>query len=428
MGEEKGKSLGHFVQQNKLFVAVMGVFAILAAFLIISRVVDEINTEERQETLEPFYTAVDQLPAAGPGLVLKQETMDINVPGGGKGVRVLYLSELADGNKTVASGMVFYPSGPVPEGGRPVVAWAHPTVGMGDQCAPSRSENPIADMSWLADMIRRGWVVTATDYAGLGTPGIEHYLVGRDEARDVINSVRAARQIEAAAAGSRYAAWGHSQGGHAVLFTATETDSYAPELQLVAVVAAAPAAELTALFNEQFQSAAGWVIGPEVLVSWTSTYTDLDANDVVSSKGIDEYEELAMDCPADAGEEALSGNVLKEDFFKTNPMTNGSWYDAAVKETAAPMPAGRPILLIQGLDDEVVLPDTTALFIQKSCQAGSDITTLWLGGVDHQKAAQVGGTSAVFWLEDRFNGKPTNPSCSQLMPVNPANTPDAPGS
>ena len=38
-----------------------------------------------------------------------------------------------------------------------------------------------------------GWVVAATDYAGLGTPGTLEYLVGEAAARDVVNSVRAAR-------------------------------------------------------------------------------------------------------------------------------------------------------------------------------------------------------------------------------------------
>lgn len=425
---EFNRRIQHFIRHNLLFVVVMSMFVILVAFLAISRVVNEVNSEERQEVLQPFYSAIDPLPSVDPGRLLKQEDLDIEIPGGGKGVRVLYLSELADGTKTLASGMVFYPAGPAPEGGRPVVAWAHPTVGMNEQCAPSRGEDPIGDMSWLGEMLARGWVVAATDYAGLGTPGVEHYLVGRDEARDVINSVRAARQVEAAAAGTRYAVWGHSQGGHAALFTALETDAYAHELQFVAVAAAAPAAELPALFNEQYQSVAGWVIGPEVLASWPLVYDGLDINDVVTSKGLDKYEELADDCLQRAGEEALARNVLKEDFFRMNPMDNRSWYDSAVAETAAPMPPGRPVMIIQGLDDKVVLPDTTALYIQKSCQAGSDLTALWLGGVDHQKAAAAGGIAAVFWLEDRFNGKPTSPSCGQLMPVNPANPPAVPSS
>lgn len=428
MQEEQTDKLKHFVRHNLLFVVVMSMFAVLAVFLIIARVVDEVNTEERQEALQPFYTPAEALSLTTPGSLIKQEDLGVDVPGGGKGLRVLYISQLSDGTATVASGMVFIPPGPVPEGGRPVVAWAHPTVGMGEQCAPSRTDDPLSDLDWLEDMMKRGWVVTATDYAGLGTPGVERFLIGRDEARDVINSVRAAQQLREAGAGPRYAVWGHSQGGHAALFAAAETDAYAPELQFVAVAVAAPAAELPTIFNEQYQSAAGWVIGPEVLVSWPQAYEDLDAGDVVTSKGSDRYQELAADCLFQADEEATARNLLKEDFFRINPMEDKAWYEAAVRETPPPVAAGRPVLIVQGLSDKVVPPDTNALYVQKSCQAGSDITVLWLGGVGHENAAVAGGTAAVFWLEDRFAGKPTSPSCGKLMPINPANPPGEPGS
>jgi pimeloyl-ACP methyl ester carboxylesterase len=426
--EEETSKLKHFVKHNLLFVVVMSMFAVLAAILIISKVVDEVNNEERQELLEPFYTPSDPLPSATPGLLLKQEDMHIDIPGGGQGVRILYLSELPDGTTTIASGMVFYPPGTAPAEGRRVVAWAHPTVGLASKCAPSRTDNPISDMTWLGEMMSRGWVVTATDYSGLGTEGAEHYLVGTIEARDVINSVRAAQQVKAAGAGSLYAVWGHSQGGHAALFTALLSGDYAPELQLAATAVAAPAAELTTLFSEQYKSEAGWVIGPEVLVSWPGSYPDLDIDDVITSKGLERFEELAADCLIRAGEEAAGRNMLKEDFFKENPMTVSSWYDAALKETPIPVSPEKPLLVIQGLDDKVVLPDTTALFVQKSCQAESNITTIWLGGTNHMKAAEVGGSAAIFWLNDRFNGKPTSPSCDQVMPVNAANEPTPPGS
>ena len=45
-------------------------------------------------------------------------------------------------------------------------------------------------------MLRQGYVVVGTDYPGLGVPGIIHpYLIGVSEARAVIDSVRAARDL-----------------------------------------------------------------------------------------------------------------------------------------------------------------------------------------------------------------------------------------
>ena len=100
----------------------------------------------------------------------------------------------ADGVAAASGGMLFVPSSPAPAGGRPVVAWAHGTLGQGDACAPSRSSNPLQDTdNWLGEMLALGWVVVTTDYVGLGTPGTDQYLVAQAEARDVVNAVRAAR-------------------------------------------------------------------------------------------------------------------------------------------------------------------------------------------------------------------------------------------
>ncbi len=416
----------HFVTRNWLFVTMTAVLLIIALVISVDAAVNRAEKDEHQQALEPFYTPPVPAAAEAPGRIVRSEPLDVAVPADGQGYRILYLSERSDGSRLAVSGMVFIPAGDPPEGGRPVVAWAHPTVGMGDECAPSRAENPLSGMSWLEEMLKRGWVVTATDYAGLGTPGTEHYLVGRDEARDVINSVRAARNIETASASNNFAVWGHSQGGHAALFATLEAASYAPELNLVATAAAAPAAELGALMSEQYKSEVGWVIGPEVLVSWPEVYTGLSREDVATSSGLKKYEGIADECVISAGESALVRSELREDFFKLDPMTLQGWFDAATSETPA-MPGGtKPLLVIQGLEDKVVLPETTALFIQNTCKAGVDLTILWLGGTGHMQAARVGGPAAVSWLDDRFHGKPTSPTCDQPLPVEPAQPPRAP--
>ena len=105
-------------------------------------------------------------------------------------------------------------------------------------------------MIWgLPDMLAQGYVVVATDYPGLGTPGIHPYLIGISEARAVLDSVRAARALPNTGASNRFAVWGHSQGGHAALYTGELAASYAPELKLVGIAAAAPATYLVELFD-----------------------------------------------------------------------------------------------------------------------------------------------------------------------------------
>ncbi len=128
------------------------------------------------------------------------------------------------------SGAIFVPDGPKPRRRRDVIAWAHPTTGVIDRCAPTRLPDLAGTVAGLEEMLRRGYVVAATDYEGLGTRGMHPYLVGPSEARSVLDSVRAARDLSDAYASNRFAVWGHSQGGHAAFFTGEMAASYAPEL------------------------------------------------------------------------------------------------------------------------------------------------------------------------------------------------------
>ena len=105
-------------------------------------------------------------------------------------------------------------------------------------------------MLGLREMIERGYIVAATDYPGLGTTGPHPYLVGVSEARAVIDFVRAARSIENNDAGNRFTVGGYSQGGQAAVFTGMIAKTYAPELDLLGVAAAAPATNLITLKSQ----------------------------------------------------------------------------------------------------------------------------------------------------------------------------------
>ncbi len=379
------------------------------------------RADKRQDALQPFYSPPNPLPAGRVGSIIRKEPLGVNVPDGGQGFRILYRSERSNGSSVAASGMVFVPSGKPPAGGWPVVAWAHPTVGMGRSCAPSRTSDPLSDVTWLGDMLQRGWIVTATDYAGLGTPGSSAYLVGEVEARDVLNSVRAARNLQPGKASSRFALWGHSQGGHAVLFAATRARGYAPELKLVAAAAAAPAAELEALLAEQSGTAVNWVIGPEIFVSWPVEYPSLSRKEVGSNAALSHYRKVASECIGLLSSlEAQALNKFDSGFFQKDPSSVPSWRSVLVKQTAPALPPSIPLFIAQGLKDQIVLPNTTALYAQRSCRAGSNLEVAWMGGVGHVKAAAVSGPFVASWLFDRFAGRPNINTCDQPLPIAPA--------
>lgn len=71
-------------------------------------------------------------------------------------------------------------------------------------------------------------MIVATDYVGLGTAGPHPYLIGQGEARSLLDSVRAARQMPGLSLEPETVIWGHSQGGHAALWAGTLAPTYAP--------------------------------------------------------------------------------------------------------------------------------------------------------------------------------------------------------
>ena len=77
---------------------------------------------------------------------------------------------------------VFLPYGKTPEGGWPVVVWAHGTVGVAHDCAPSLNVRTDRDKQYLNTWLSLGYAVVAPDYAGLGSAGLHHYLNARGEA------------------------------------------------------------------------------------------------------------------------------------------------------------------------------------------------------------------------------------------------------
>lgn len=400
---------------------IVGGVVSLGAFLWSERA----TTVQAQSQLEPFYTPPDPLPAGKPGDIIRSEVMSNVTLDGATGYRVLYLTENIHKQPVASSAMLFVPTAKAAPGTRKVVAWAHPTVGMGDECAPSRGADPMKSLTWVQGMINQGWVVTATDYAGLGTPGIEYYLVGKSEAMDVINSVRMAQRFPNSAAGSTYAVYGHSQGGHSSLWTGEISAQYAPELKLVGVAGAAPAAEMNPLVDQQWNTVIGWVIGPEAMISWPATYPNVTPQQVASDAGLKRYEAVARDCLIEAGVTGTLQEQLGSSVFRMDPADDPAWRAAGTDQTPAPLPKAVPTLVIQSVNDGVVIPNTTSLLQRKWCAAGSALQVDWLGPLSpkptetHTLTGMVGGPLATDWIQDRFAGRPAQNSCSQTPAVAP---------
>ena len=352
---------------------------------------------------------------AKPGKVFHIHPQIGGAPANAKAYRIIYRSTNLNGEPIAVSATVIFPAGPAPKGGRDIIAWAHYTTGVAGRCAPTLLPNLSGTIPGLEDMLSRGFAVVATDYEGLGTPGVHAYLVGNSEARSVLDSVRATRNVNGAHATNRFAVWGHSQGGHAALFTGEIAAEYAPELKLVSLAAAAPATDLLELFKAQKGSIAGNSLTAMALLSWARTYNlPLDS---VLDEGVEaQFEKVAQSCIQSISQmlRTLSlARPLKKAFLKADPTEVPAWRDLMTKNSPGSAPIKVPVFIAQGTGDVTVKPDITVAFAKKLCAAGTPVTLKMLKNVSHSFAAEKSAYAAVLWMTDRFKGVPAPNDCGR---------------
>ena len=363
---------------------------------------------ERLDAAAPaFYRPPAPLRADSPGALVR--TAPYPAIPGARAWKVLYHSEALDGRDIVVSGVVVAPtSGTAPQGGRPVVSWAHGTHGIADKCAPSRHEDWVRRMPAIRQLIDRGYVVAATDYEGLGTPGVHPYLVGESGARGVLDVVRAAQQIPQASASNETVVFGHSQGGQAALFAGEIAPEYAPDLDVAGVVAGAPAAEIEAMLPAaaSLPDTLGFVIMG--LAGAEAVYPDADLGAVLTPDGLADSKIVSTKCYED---------VLKafrkpvDEVIARNPSDVEPWPEIMLRSTAGQRPTRAPLFVFQGLGDDIVYKAFTDMYVERSCTTGNTLLYRTYDGIDHYNEVEASEDDIVGWIDGRVAGEPAPTSC-----------------
>jgi acetyl esterase/lipase len=347
-----------------------------------------------------------------PGTLIRVWPLESGGPGNSDAFRFLYRSTGLKGESIPVSGAIFIPSGSAPAGGRNVIAWAHPTSGVAPDCAPSLYPDR-AGLIWnLKDMLREGYVVVATDYPGLGTDGVHPYLIGESAGRAVLDSVRAARNFSNSKASNRFAVWGHSEGGHASLFTGQLAARYAPELKLVGVAAAAPATYLVDLFEDDAKTEQDLIA--MALLSWTRLENVAPAT-IVEPGVMSAFKATALGCLTSIAQfEALEKDAKRLQaarFLKIDPTKINPWKGIMLRNSPGQARAGAPVFIAQGTADTTVDPQVTKRFAKALCAKGERVAFVELPGVSHIFAARDSAPTAIKWMNDRFKGLPAPSSC-----------------
>jgi hypothetical protein len=322
--------------------------------------------------------------------------------------RVWYTSRSGLNNRPViVSGMVIEPAGSAPAGGWPVIAWAHGTTGVADDCAPSATSNLAGQLGGVLPLLQQGFLITATDYEGLGTPGPHPYLVPTSEGRSVIDSVRAARDLVPNTS-TRWAVFGASQGGQAAWATDELARTWGRGLDFLGAAAAAPAADIapvTALVpNGLSQSDLG--LYPLVLYGLKLQHPRLRYSDYLSGQALAEAPLIPVTCAT----EQVFGSLPAADYTPRSAAALRLVH-RYLEENALPQRrASGPLFVAQGTADNIVLPAWNDAAVADACRIGDVVQYTKYAGAAHP-ALPAAEVDVVTWLDSRFAGAPAPDNC-----------------
>jgi pimeloyl-ACP methyl ester carboxylesterase len=360
-----------------------------------------------------FYRVPTPLSPAPAGAIIRAQVIPAGepLPAGTTVYRILYHSESTSGGDLAVSGMVIVPGGSPPPGGFPILSWAHGTTGLADQCAPS-VQGPTSIPS-LATLISRRMIVVATDYQGLGTPGLPPYLDGQSEAQGVLDAARAARALLGSAASNTVVVLGYSQGGQAALFAGQIAQTYAPELFVAGVIAVAPVTSV-----EEFlptvpgrRGDAGAVYALSALEAWSATYGNIPLASVLTPAARRQAVALTTNCSSQLAA-AIDGTAARRLFVAGWDRSAALQADARDNRPGA-TPVPMPLLVVEGTEDTLTPYATVSDFVAGTlCTDPSDTVQYdRVRGTGHDGIMTTAEPLLVRWIAGRLAGRPVSRTC-----------------
>lgn len=390
-------------------VAAVCALVVAAALLVVS-----VRLHGAEPRPDAFYDPPSDAPTT-PGVLLRSEPFTQGVPAGARAWRILYTTTRDEGVPATASGLVLAPES-APPGPRPVIAWAHGTTGITPGCAPSLAADPLGSgaLPAPAEVLARGWVVVATDYPGLGTAGPHPYLIGQGEGRSVLDAVRAARHLTGVDLAEQTVVWGHSQGGHAALWTGILAPTYAPEENVLGVAALAPAADLSGLVDNLGGLRLTTVLAAYVIQSYSEVYPDVDYSRMVRPTARVQAREMAGRCLAEPSSTVtlMSSLLFDRPIWDGDP-TSGA-FGARLHENTPTGPIPAPLLVAQGGSDPLILPSVQADYVRQRCATGGVVDYRTYPGRDHLGVVAPDSPllpELLAWTQDRLDTRPARTTC-----------------
>lgn len=358
----------------------------------------------------------------GPGKLLRREELPpaFWLPGSAKAERILYTSTSGVDGATpiVASGALFTPSGPPPEGGWPIVSWGHGTVGVADMCVPSWAGRPWRDVEYLSAWISEGFAIVASDYEGLGTPGRHPYLLTRSAGQPLLDAARAVVGDHSEFR-NQVVLVGQSQGGGAVVTAAALAADYAPDLNVIGTVATG-----AGVIDIKTAQTLAEMSGPEGEPDPTTAYAlylalgleilpePVVPEEVLSARALRLLDQAKVRCI-----DGLEYDAYMAGMRWANSVGPEGWDAIAKNQVGLNAPSAgyrAPVFLGSGSTDiDVTLPAQTAL-ADKMCRAGASVQHHVYEGLDHSGAVNASLKDSVPFVRQLMAGQTPINTCKPV--------------
>lgn len=359
--------------------------------------------------VDSFYDLPDNIHGSAPGAPLKvEEETDASkylLPPATALSRFIYQSEDLAGQNVPVSAFILWPYSPrIVSDGFPVVAWAHGTSGLFGNSAPSQHNNLWQHYVGPYQLALQGYVVTGTDYAGLGvektssnTPIAHQYLASPAHANDIVYSIQAA-QVLFPRLSKSFIVIGHSQGGGAA-WAVAERQYIKPIDGYLGAVAISPFINLIDTPSpEPILTALRFAACPGI----AHTFPAFNPADVLTPQGEQLLTTSKQSRAGLSGFLALLATVQSP--LKPNWQSNQHVQNYAALSAVGNKPLVGPLLIFHGEADIRLNVALVTKTVEETAarMPNASIEYILLSGVTHTPAITAGQVAWMQWIDERF--------------------------
>lgn len=314
-------------------------------------------------------------------------------------------TKFSKGSRVPVSACILWPYSPRSQpDGYPIAAWAHGTSGLTTNSAPSSHKRILQNFHAPYQLVLQGYVVVATDYAGLGVgkhasgePIIHKYLANPAHANDVVYSVQAARSAFPELA-EKFVVMGHSQGGGAA-WAVAQRQAVTPVPGYLGAIAVSP---ITRVIDEP--GALLQILIAAMCPGLATMFPDFKPGDILNPEGENGLKTVEQ---TGAGVASTIGLLVGRELLKPDWKDNQYLQEFQSLTSNGGKAIGGPLLVIHGeadtnLDISIVtraVQETATLF------PSAQLEFITIPDVTHDPALPASQRVWMDWIADRFAGR-----------------------